>query len=67
MARLRRGLRRLFRSKSGLTAIEVALVLPPFILLTFGIIVWRRGFTHDDRVLFRLKKGDPDETELPPT
>jgi Flp pilus assembly protein TadG len=37
-ARLRRGLRRLFKSSSGLTAIEVALVLPPFILLTFGII-----------------------------
>jgi Flp pilus assembly protein TadG len=38
LARLRRGARRLFRSKSGLTAVEVALVLPPFILLTFGII-----------------------------
>lgn len=32
------GLRRLLRSKAGLTAIETALVLPPFILLTFGII-----------------------------
>jgi len=38
VARLRRGLGRLFASRSGVTAVEVALVLPPFTLLTFGII-----------------------------
>jgi hypothetical protein len=26
--------------------------------------VWMRGFTHEDRVLFRLKSDD--ETRLPP-
>jgi O-antigen/teichoic acid export membrane protein len=36
----------------------------PVILATFGTIVWRRGFTHDDRVLFRMKKGE--EPTLPP-
>ena len=29
-----------------------------------GSVVWLKGFTHDDRVLFRLKKGE--EPELPP-
>jgi O-antigen/teichoic acid export membrane protein len=28
----------------------------PAILLVFGGIVWKRGFTHDDRLLFRMKK-----------
>jgi O-antigen/teichoic acid export membrane protein len=37
----------------------------PSILLTFGIIVWKRGFTHDDRALFRLRKGEIDEPTLP--
>ncbi len=36
----------------------------PLILLTFGVIVWRWGFTHEDRVLFRMKK--PKEPTLPP-
>jgi Flp pilus assembly protein TadG len=35
---IRRGLKRLARSKAGLTAIEVALVMPVFLLLSFGII-----------------------------
>lgn len=38
----------------------------PAILATFGIIVWRRGFTHEDRVLFRLRKADVEEPRLPP-
>ena len=37
----------------------------PAILLTFGTIVWMRGFTHDDRVLFRTKKV-PEPTLPPP-
>ena len=36
----------------------------PLILGTFGAIIWRIGFTHEDRVLFRLKKSD--EPSLPP-
>jgi O-antigen/teichoic acid export membrane protein len=36
----------------------------PLILGTFGIVVWTRGFTHEDRVLFRMKK--PKEISLPP-
>jgi O-antigen/teichoic acid export membrane protein len=42
--------------------VELALGIPA-ILLTFGAIVWRKGFTHDDRVLFRMKKGE--EPSLP--
>jgi O-antigen/teichoic acid export membrane protein len=36
----------------------------PAILLTFGFVVWKRGFTHEDRALFRMKKGE--EPKLPP-
>ena len=35
----------------------------PAILLTFGAIVWKRGFTNEDRVLFRRRKGE--EPSLP--
>ena len=35
----------------------------PAILGVFGIILWTRGFTHEDRVLFRMK-GD-EEPSLP--
>jgi O-antigen/teichoic acid export membrane protein len=45
--------------------VELAIGIP-VILATFGIIVWRRGFTHDDRVLFRMKKGESEEISLPP-
>ena len=43
--------------------IELAIGIPA-ILFTFGLVVWWKGFTHDDRVLFRIKKGE--EPELPP-
>jgi hypothetical protein len=36
----------------------------PLILGVFGVVVWRFGFTHEDRVLFRLKKGE--SPTLPP-
>ena len=36
----------------------------PAILLTFGIIIWRRGFTREDRALFR--RDAPDAATLPP-
>jgi hypothetical protein len=28
------------------------------ILLAFGLVIWKRGFTHEDRVLFRIGKGE---------
>ena len=37
----------------------------PMILFTFGLVVWYRGFTHEDRVLFR--KHGAEEPSLPPT
>jgi hypothetical protein len=36
------------------------------IMITFGIVVWVKGFTHDDRALFRMKKGETVEPSLPP-
>jgi len=36
----------------------------PLILLAFGWVVWMRGFTHEDRELFRMKKDE--EPSLPP-
>jgi O-antigen/teichoic acid export membrane protein len=36
----------------------------PLILIVFGIVVWRFGFTDEDRILFRLKKGEAPN--LPP-
>ena len=35
----------------------------PLVLGVFGYVVWRRGFTAEDRVLFRVKKGE--EPSLP--
>jgi O-antigen/teichoic acid export membrane protein len=45
--------------------LELTLGLPS-ILGAFGIVVWWKGFTHDDRVLFRLKKGEQPELPPPP-
>ncbi len=36
----------------------------PAILLTFGWVLWRWGFTAEDRALFKTKKGE--EPTLPP-
>ncbi|HEX4738266.1 MAG TPA: lipopolysaccharide biosynthesis protein [Allosphingosinicella sp.] len=38
----------------------------PAILATFGAIVWKKGFTREDRALFRMRKGEVDEPTLPP-
>lgn len=38
----------------------------PLILGAFGLVLWTRGFTHEDRVLFRMK-GGPAEASLPQT
>jgi hypothetical protein len=35
----------------------------PLILITFGMVIWYRGFTDDDRTLFRL--GRKDKAALP--
>ena len=37
----------------------------PAVLVTFFVIIWYRGFTDEDRMLFRLKKGE--EPSLPPS
>ena len=36
----------------------------PLILVTFGMMVWYRGFTAEDRTLFR-RQGPPEEPGLP--
>jgi peptidoglycan biosynthesis protein MviN/MurJ (putative lipid II flippase) len=38
----------------------------PAILVVFGAVVWKRGFTHEDRELFRTRKGEVEEPTLPP-
>jgi hypothetical protein len=38
----------------------------PVILATFGAIVWQRGFTHEDRVLFRTRGGEAPTLPPPP-
>jgi O-antigen/teichoic acid export membrane protein len=38
----------------------------PTILLTFGAIVWKKGFTREDRLLFRMKKAEAPELPPPP-
>jgi O-antigen/teichoic acid export membrane protein len=38
----------------------------PAILAAFGIVLWKVGFTHEDRVLFRMGK-DKEEPGLPPS
>ena len=37
----------------------------PAILLAFGAVLWRRGFTAEDRELFRMRKSDIEELSLP--
>ena len=38
----------------------------PLILAAFGVIIWKRGFTHEDRILFRMGKQAGGEATLPP-
>jgi O-antigen/teichoic acid export membrane protein len=47
---------------NSLVWIDLAIGVPG-ILATFAIIVWKRGFTHEDRVLFRSVR--PPETPGP--
>lgn len=39
----------------------------PAILLSYGAVIWIKGFTKEDRVLFRLKKGEQPELPAPGT
>jgi O-antigen/teichoic acid export membrane protein len=53
---------------------QLAILLPewlelsvgiPAILLAFGAVLWWRGFTREDRELFRMSKSDIEELSLP--
>ena len=37
----------------------------PAILITFGLVIWTRGFGPEDRELFRMGKDDIEELSLP--
>jgi O-antigen/teichoic acid export membrane protein len=37
----------------------------PAILLAFGAVMWWRGFTAEDRELFKMKKSDIEDLSLP--
>ena len=37
----------------------------PAILLSFGYVLWTRGFGPEDRELFKMRKADIDEMSLP--
>ena len=37
----------------------------PAILVAFGAVLWTRGFGPGDRELFRMKKAEIRELELP--
>ncbi|HYZ48280.1 MAG TPA: lipopolysaccharide biosynthesis protein, partial [Sphingomonas sp.] len=39
----------------------------PAILISYGAFIWIKGFTKEDRVLFRLKKGDEPTLPAPGT
>ncbi|HUG45665.1 MAG TPA: lipopolysaccharide biosynthesis protein [Sphingomicrobium sp.] len=38
----------------------------PAILLAFGAVLWVKGFGKDDRELFRMKKEEIEDLQLPP-
>ncbi len=59
---------------AAIVAGEIAVLLPewlelsfgiPAILLAFGAVLWWRGFTPEDRELFRMSKEDIEELSLP--
>ncbi len=37
----------------------------PAILISFGVVLWTKGFGPEDRELFRMRKSDIDELSLP--
>ena len=59
---------------AGIAVGELAILLPewlelrfgiPAILLAFGAVLWWRGFTAEDRELFRMRKADIEDLSLP--
>ncbi len=52
------------RLPRSLDWIQLAIGIPA-ILATFGLVVWWKGFTRDDRILFRMKK-EGEAARLPP-
>ena len=44
--------------------VEISLGIPA-ILIAFGAVLWTRGFGPQDRELFRMRKSDIEELELP--
>ncbi|WP_309661199.1 oligosaccharide flippase family protein [Sphingomonas sp.] len=64
----------LWAALAGIAAGQIAIRLPewaelafgiPAILLAFGAMLWWRGFTAEDRELFRMKKEDIEDLSLP--
>ena len=64
----------LWAAAAGIAVGELAILLPewlelllgiPAILLAFGAVLWWRGFTAEDRELFRMKKEDIEDLSLP--
>ena len=45
--------------------LELAVGIPA-ILLAFGAVLWWRGFTAEDRELFKMRKADIEELSAPP-
>ena len=37
----------------------------PAILITFGLVIWTKGFGPEDRELFRMRKDEIEELSLP--
>ena len=59
---------------AAVVAGQLAILLPewaelsvgiPAILLAFGAVMWWRGFTDEDRELFKMRKEDIEELSLP--
>jgi O-antigen/teichoic acid export membrane protein len=64
----------LWAAVAGIAVGEIAIRLPewaelafgiPAILLAFGAVMWWRGFTAEDRELFRMRKEDIEDLSLP--
>jgi O-antigen/teichoic acid export membrane protein len=64
----------LWAAAAGVVAGELAILLPewaelafgvPAILIAFGAVLWTRGFGPADRELFRMSKRDIEELSLP--
>jgi len=59
---------------AAVVAGQLAVLLPewaelsvgiPAIMVAFGAVLWWRGFTDEDRELFKMRKSDIEELSLP--